>query len=209
MITHKQSFHHSTNKHKGNNGGHRGPPQKVPAAVVWSRLGPSTLLIASTDARNQQHLGPPMGHQIHVPMGTRKIVNPVTVNALKSIRARCQPPPPPLPPQITSAMACPLGSKCCSCNCYCCCDSEKSPSTQFRLNPSQNHNKNSRMSTCSEKSRRRRSRSRDSKVPSSNNINNNTKGLHSNNVYRNKYPTDPRNLIGVCISLPRILSVSL
>lgn len=179
-MTHKQPFHHPTNKHKNN--GNRGS-SKVPAAVVWSRLGPSTLLIASTDTRSQPHLGPPMGH-LHIPVGTRKIVNPVTVNALKSIRSRCQPLPP--PPQITNAMSCPLGSKCCSC-CYCCCDADKPPPTQFRLNTSHHNQKNSRMSTCSEKSRRRRSRSRDSKLPSSN---------IEASVY-NRHPVDVRNIIGV------------
>lgn len=178
MLTRKQTFHHTAGKHHGN--GSRNP-SKVPATVVWSRLGPSTLLLAATgETRGQSHIGPPIGH-LHMPMGTRKIVNPVTVNALKSLSARC-------PPSGTVAtLGCTLGPKCCSC-CYCRCDVDKPPPNQFRLNAPHHSSsqKNSRMSTCSEKSRRRRSRSRD-------------KLLHhpgGASSYR-QYSMDVRNLIDV------------
>lgn len=158
MMTRKPTFshgaglkHHSHSGH-GNRGGSVGT--KVPA-MLWSHMGPSTLLLAPT-GQGHPH---PHAHQIQLPRGARKIVNPVTVNALKSLGVRCS--------GMNNSFqggggGCTLGISCCSC-CYCCCEVgpvDKPPSSVFRLNNHKhsNNQRNSRLSTASEKPRRRKSR---------------------------------------------------
>lgn len=141
-----QPVHHSKNKNssKGNLS-RKGSKLAVlgPHPLVWAgRMGhPPTLLLAGGGGGSAGNIPPPPPpppplpggphHGIRVPMTARKIVNPVTVNALKALSARVQgpvpppPPPPPPPPgplkQISYNTGGSTGS-CCSCCYYCCCD---------------------------------------------------------------------------------------
>ncbi|ODN06539.1 WD repeat-containing protein 47, partial [Orchesella cincta] len=132
---HSQQQHHSKKSssnltRRSSKAPSNGPP---PGTVVWSgRLPghPPTLLLATTHNGNG-HIPPPppppppLGHHHHqgirLPVSARKIVNPVTVNALKALSVRVPPPPPPLQ-QISYNTNSGSAGSCCSCCYYCCCD---------------------------------------------------------------------------------------